>query len=623
MGSEYLYGGSIYSLTPNYKNPVGYMGNPIGHIASSSEIGTSVDTRTANQLKEVSEQLNSGIKIVEVGGLDPGVFDAIPRDHLKELNRLAKVTGASFTFHGPMIDPTGISAEQGWTKLSQEMAERQLWNAIERSHDLKPDGNINVTLHATTAGLPGSELMVKDQATGEFKLKQVIIIDPATGKLHKVSEEEKYFPTEEKQKIGERVPFKPQDEIDKLNNDVWSQKLSGLTYYTDRAESILGEIQNQKTDIDKTIQKYNEKNWEDFKKNPNIDQNDKDAVLGTIKTYNRAINHGAIFVKDAYRNIKELYDDVYKNATENEKKRLNNFAENMLPYVGPDKIDKISRDPQALRVFTDKIEEGVKILNEIKPKMFEEIKGFAVKKSAETFGNLAFKAYEKFGFTAPIISIENHPAYNSLLTTGDDLKAVIEKSQDNFVKLATAKGEISESEARAQAKKLIGATWDVGHINMLKKYGYTDEDIIKQTEAVAPFVKKVHLSDNFGYEHTELPMGMGNVPIQQIMAKLGEKGFEGPKIVEALSWWQHFSPGGKVNPPFVPTLQAFGAPMYNSGGANWNQMYSVPGGYFGGFGTMLPEQNFQMYGAGFSSLPQELGGQMANKDSRFSGTPMS
>jgi len=54
-----------------------------------------------------------------------------------------------------------------------------------------------------------------------------------------------------------------------------------------------------------------------------------------------------------------------------------------------------------------------------------------------------------------------------------------------------------------------------------------------------------------------------------------------------------------------------------------NQIYGTPAGYFAGYGTMLPEQNFSMYGAGFSSLPMELGGQIASKDSRLSGTPMS
>lgn len=70
----------------------------------------------------------------------------------------------------------------------------------------------------------------------------------------------------------------------------------------------------------------------------------------------------------------------------------------------------------------------------------------------------------------------------------------------------------------------------------------------------------------------------------------------------------------------MPSLTGVGA--YVTGTPGWNQMYGIPGGYFAGYGTMLPENNFQTYGAGFMSLPMELGGQMPQGKDRFSGTPM-
>ena len=203
-------------------------------------------------------------------------------------------------------------------------------------------------------------------------------------------------------------------------------------------------------------------------------------------------------------------------------------------------------------------------------------------------------------------------------------KEVVSKEEvsENKMEIIEGQGLLHEDEAEKQAEKLIGATWDVGHINMMRRFGYDKVDIIKQTEAVAPFVKKVHLSDNFGFEHTELPMGMGNVPLKEIMEKIGKEGYDIKKVIEAGNWWQHFSPGGKTNPPLVPTLKGLGTQMY-SGAPGWNQIYGTPGGYFIGYGTMLPEQHFSLYGAGFSNLPIELGGQISGKDSRFSGTPMS
>ncbi|MCX6750393.1 MAG: sugar phosphate isomerase/epimerase [Candidatus Pacearchaeota archaeon] len=201
--------------------------------------------------------------------------------------------------------------------------------------------------------------------------------------------------------------------------------------------------------------------------------------------------------------------------------------------------------------------------------------------------------------------IENPPSGFGL-STGEDLKNLVVKSREEFVKRAKEKG-MSGSMAEDVAEKIIGATWDVGHINMLRKQGFKDEDIVRETEKIAPYVKHVHLSDNFGFEHTELPMGMGNVPMKEIMEKLGEKGFEAKKIIEAGTWWTHFQTN-----PMKESLEGLGSPMYSiGGGPYWNQSLGLQQGYFSGYGMMLPSNNYQTFGAGFSQLPQELGGEVA------------
>ncbi len=182
---------------------------------------------------------------------------------------------------------------------------------------------------------------------------------------------------------------------------------------------------------------------------------------------------------------------------------------------------------------------------------------------------------------------------------------------------------MSQSQAESAAEKTIGVTWDVGHINMLRKYGYGKEKLIEQAEIIAPLVKHVHLSDNFGFEHTELPMGMGNVPLKEIMGKLEQEGFKGKKIVEALAWWQHFSEQG-ANPPLMSTFQAIGPPIYSTGMAPyWNQSSGFEQGYYSGQGPTLPQINYEMQGGGFSQLPTELGGQRPGaQGGRMSGKPM-
>ena len=60
---------------------------------------------------------------------------------------------------------------------------------------------------------------------------------------------------------------------------------------------------------------------------------------------------------------------------------------------------------------------------------------------------------------------------------------------------------------------------------------FTEKDVVKESEKIAPFVKHVHLSDNFGLEHTELPMGMGNVPMKEIL-KLSKNFQKAKKVIE-------------------------------------------------------------------------------------------
>jgi sugar phosphate isomerase/epimerase len=586
------------------------------------------DARTANQIKDVSENLNSGLRTIEAGAVGPDVFESIPKQHFKEMQRLAKLTGAELTFHAPMIDPTGIT-ERGWDKLQQQAAEDQLWNSIKSGAELNPKGTV-VTFHAASAGLPGAEQKVVEigpDGKKHERIESLIFVTP-DGKIGQIKNEKKYFPDEDTGQI-----FKPEEsqfkfnavqELKKRSRDEWIGQLSNLNLYAERAGQVIKEL-NQ-------AEKLHEQKPKD--KLPEVDEEAIGSIFGEKideKTKKRFIQHGDAYLKDAYKNMKaniELVSRILPNDSE-EKKNIDEYIKKVAPqlknFINP--IDNV----KTLNNFYNIVEDGMETLRKIQPDKVELLRParqFAIEKSAETTANLAWKGFtdkdlKEKGISAPVIAIENHPAQNALITTAEDIRKVVEKARDNFIEKAKKSG-MSKSEASKQAEKLIGATWDVGHINMMRRYGFDSEYMKKQAEIIAPVVKKVHLSDNFGYEHTELPMGMGNVPINEIMGKFksGTEGFKDvKKIIEAGNWWQHFSPGGKTNHPLVPTLQGSGMGLY-SGGPAMNQIYGTPAGYFAGYGTMLPENNFNMYGAGFSSLPMELGGQIATKDSRLSGTPM-
>ena len=77
-------------------------------------------------------------------------------------------------------------------------------------------------------------------------------------------------------------------------------------------------------------------------------------------------------------------------------------------------------------------------------------------------------------------------------------------------------------------------------------------------------------------------------------------------------------------PPIKESFEAFGSPLYTEkGGPYWNQTVGLEHGYFTGYGAMLPQINYETFGAGFSQLPSELGGQRRGAEGgRLSGRPM-
>jgi len=576
-----IYNGSYSSFTPSYEN--GFVGY---HIANKN-LGITTDPRVADVINEVSQKIAPGSKIVELSMIQPEIFESVPKKYLKEINRLSKLTGVEITLHGPIVEASGIGRE-GFSEINRKSAERQMFMAVERAREINPEGNSPVTFHST-AILPAPE--IEKTKDGEI-IKSVLVINSDNGRIDKVETKNRLFP-------GEEGTGRIENEIKKRNEEAWGSALTHLAYNTERA----GEL----------IRHYGAASI--------FSEAEKKAGIELYPENKQAItsyNVGKAFLNDSYRELKELCDIAIKNTPENEKRFIEDFYREITPKV--QKINDSTNLKENIELREEIVERGLEVLNKLStpPQIIKPLEDFAREKAVETFSSVAFDSYKKFKDTSPIISIENPPA-NQGFSRGEDLKKIVEESREKFVEKAKQEG-ISEGEARKQAERLIGVTWDVGHINMIRGKGFDEKDILKETEKIAPFLKHVHLSDNFGFEHTELPMGMGNVPIKEIMEKLGKKGFEAKKIIEAGNWWQHFK-----SSPVAETMKAMGSPVYGMDMAPyWNQSGALQRGYFSGYGTTLPQMNYETFGSGFSQLPAELGGERGGggAGSRMSGRGM-
>ncbi len=600
--------------TGGYKIPDIYQGGYSSFDSSNNYItagtmGMTTDPRVANILQEVSTKLSSGVKQIEISAVSPEVFDSMPRQHLKEVNRLSKLTGIDVSLHAPVMDVSGIDPRSGFSESERELSERKVTEALLRAKELNPDGSIPVTFHSAE-GIPGSQLLPPSERKEGKKYKRLLVINKETGKMAPLEEEKKFYPGEKK--VREEI-YDPEKNLRVLNHTEWDNTLSQIEFNRVRAEEVLKDVNPIFRDL------Y--VNWRVSEINPAAVPPNVLHDLNNLSTEEleqlRTIHAAATYTDQATKTAIAAFDKAYTNSkTEEEKKLLELVSKKygeMLGIKDGKKIDPRSFDP---KTQSDALFTLIQGLEKLSPELYVPIEGFAVEKSGQTFGNAAFNSYKKFKDKAPILVIENPPA-GFALSTGEDIKNMVEESRKHFVKKAVSDG-MSESQAKKEAEKIIGATWDVGHINMLRKYGYSEEEIVKETEKIAPYLKHVHLSDNFGFEHTELPMGMGNVPLKKMMEKLGKKGFEAKKIIEAASWWQHIK-----TPPLQETLEAVGSPVYEMKMAPfWYQAAGLYEGYSSGYGQIFPQIHEETFGAGISQLPPELGGQMQRAGGRMSGRPM-
>jgi sugar phosphate isomerase/epimerase len=611
--SEYtisnLYQGGYSSLDPD----MSYGNVFTGYRASMSELGAPTKPDTANQIQHVSQLLNQGIIPIEVSAIQPEIFETIPKQHFKEINRMAKLTGAKLSMHAPIIEASGIG-ERGWKEADRQIAEQRLFEVVEKASELDDKGGMPVTIHS--ASIPGTEYKM----TPDGKVVQKLaIVNRETGAPEQfLEEEELYYPyefnlTDEEIKklnkgqisIEQIKEYKeihkpisggrmrtPQERLRSLNHTQWDTQLNNVLFNKERADEIMQNSFPQ-------IQHLYGKNEKEIKNIISPEQ---------IQAWKHTQN-AEEYMEESKQQLDSLFHRAWKYGTEDERKYLKEVANeytNVINKGGGNPLEK----SQAVQVLL----QGLK---RVSPNMYIPVEEFALDKSSETFSNVAFKAFEKLGSKAPTISVENmYPGF--AFSTGDEMNNLIMETKKKFVDKAIKKGH-SQSTAEKQADKLIGITLDVGHLNMVRKGGFQEEDIRREVEAMAKHVKHVHLTDNFGFADTHLPPGMGNVPIKTILKELEKKDFKGRKIVEAGGFVQHFG----ISPLSV-TLEAMGSPFYNSPNSPyWNQAPAFHEGYQSGYGMMLPQKHYQMLGAGFSQLPMELGGQTPGAGgSRMSGTPM-
>lgn len=618
MGSDYKIGGytmdELYSPS-SMEPPSHYLGQQ--GLVSAGQMGITINPTVANQLGELSRALNAGTIPVEVGTLDFKLFETIPKEHWEEMRRKAKLAGSKLSLHAPLVDPAGFG-ERGWDETQQELSKRQLQMVVDQAATLSKGSKeaIPITIH------PSNYQGTTWNKTKDGKeINQMVAIDKESGQLRPIKPELRYQlgggEKNNPSQAGYLKSKKPAEEmLEVANHTQWEKELDKALYEKEFASKTLNEVFPYVKE--RYFQRYYLGN-KPLKEDPN-DQ----------KLFER-VDIAKAHLDDSRRSLNNSFEKAYKYAENEEKKnKLREISENFRREIGywTKEEEKKMSEKEKMKMLAKQadLQNQARVLQktseilrreEFNPNMLQRVEEFAAGKAAETFSDMALHSYDvskKNKIATPIISVEN--LYQGLaFSQSDDLKKIVDGARKSFTNKLVKDRHISESEAKKRAEEIIGVTFDVGHLNMSKKHGFEDKDLVKEAEALKQYVKHVHLTDNFGYNDVHLPIGMGNVPVKELLTALGDNGKRARKINEVGGWLNAFKTS-----PYKQLLEAAGSPIYSSGtGPYWSNAGGFQQSYLEGYGQMLPQTNYEVFGAGFSNLPKALGGQRGQGGGKMGG----
>jgi hypothetical protein len=585
-------------------------------------LGASTGMPPGQAIKDVLGLPNSGIENVELSVLDPAKWEVIPKQMFDEMRRLGQMNVRGFlkagapspiSVHSPVVEPTGFN-ENKWDESQWRQNQGVMNDVVEKAAAFGP--NTPVTIHGSHYP---SEITRYDKKSADERL--ILLKDYMNSP---------YFASQDRERNEKEMKQLQRGEVPEMINAV--EPVSGQVASMQEEIRIMPDGTKHWLSPQDRLDNYNLTTWEDNLQKPLLE-------------YQRTIMEALARAKEAGPDSKE--GQQWQRIAQSHNSDMNRVAMSTFDRISrgdPDffkkpevkaEVSRIGKLPVAeqssavtnflLRVGRPSGEEGAIPYT---PQTFQTVEKFGKEKASEALANMAIHSaqvgIEKFhdASKAPIVSIENVYPW-AAFGKGEKLKDLIDDTRTKFVNKAKTELKMSESTAKKLSEKIIGATWDISHINMMRKLGYSKEEVLAQIEKVKGDIKHIHVSDNFGMTDAHLAPGMGNVPIKEFMAQLEKEGqLKGVRsIVEAGAYVAEW----KDNPT-LQTLQYFNAPVYGfqkspTWGESAGSYFMGASGYSAGYGAFLPPVHFAEYGTGFTALPTALGAPLPGQRSAFSGTP--
>jgi len=623
------------------------------NIIDNISFGTTTNPTSANQLLEFEQKIWEGTPVIEIGALKSDVFQSIPKEVFKEIAEKAKLTGTKISIHAPVqdIDLAGISRE-GYKESERELAKYRLKLVLDRASEIgeKMGYSVPVNVHSSSVGLREWDKKWEEKALEKLKkekeikpwylAKRDIAVLAPTGEFYSIVEAR-----EIETPFGKDI-ITLKDEIERLNKLFWSGELGEIRRY----------VNLLKTDLELAAKTAGKALFDPNK----------------VGLFFNAIQRAEYIYNILERRLNEMYDWIRKYGKEEHRKELEKIKDKIEDLRNiKNKIEEYKKEMARLREIMekpyDRYKEFVqtvfhnlldlqfyraKLLEEIEnqigrsiamygyPYIIKPASEIHLEKASETLAEVISEYIAKYKDKPekiPKIVVENvFPEY--YLSRSEELRELIDKAKEKALKILKEKYGFSESEAKKYLENYLGVTLDIGHVYKLKSAGYSEEDIKKEIEKIYPYIKHVHITDNYGDYDVHLVPGQAEAffknekelkeYVKKVLDKAKEEGLF--VISEAGGWYNYWSKeyGGpvsllysnlripiytslypfKISYPEAKELHALGA-----GGVNpyVSITYEFPGSLYPIIPEYLQPLITQYHPLGyrvFSTLPPELGG---------------
>ncbi|MBI2499147.1 hypothetical protein HYV88_02800 [Candidatus Woesearchaeota archaeon] len=460
--------------------------------------------------------------------------ESVSKSEREDIRLLAKVNQIELSTHAaPSVSLSGLT-KQGFSEEQQENALFEVKKAIEFAADTAGGGP--VVLHAQEFPRSIAEYYKKEKFTqypGEEEKAIIPLADERTGQLITLRRDIQVPEPVRDEKTGEPV----RDEEGKIK-----VVMNDFNYYEGQFKKLTES--DRKDKYNNNVGKYFFEQYQ---------QRQIEQAEGQAEYYGERVRD----LEKARVSLKNMKKEVLEKA-ENKSYATVLIAEKLrgMERLSPEEISELTKDPYAYldnkikdydRSLTGMREGEISarrqaVQTQEESKRIKPIEEVGVKRSAEAMARAALFGYnieKSRKLERPVmISVEN---YEPEIYGGhpQEMKKLIQEARKQMSNKLVEEQQLSEKEAKEAAQDRIKMTFDVGHLNMWRKFFQgTDEEFKKWVnEQVDDLTKSkilghVHITDNFGYHDEHLTPGEGTAPIKELLRKLEAKGYKGNIIAE-------------------------------------------------------------------------------------------